>query len=67
MSDITTGQIRKALEQHFESILRNPNWDVIGDILGELDPDGYDPGVSHTEEEDFAYELWGRGRIVFDG
>jgi len=64
--EITTGQVRKALIDHFEVMLRNPSWDTIADILGDLIP-GYEPGTTeYAEIEDYAYGLWGRGRIVFD-
>lgn len=65
-NDITTGQVRKALEEHFTVMFRNPSWDTLADILGDLIPD-YEPGTTEfAEVEDYAYGLWGRGRIVFD-
>ena len=64
--EVTTGQVKKIIVDFFESQMMNPNWDVIGDGLAELIPD-YEPGISHQDEEDYAAELWGRARIVFDG
>ena len=64
--DITTGQIKKIIVDHFQSQMMNPNWDVIGDGLAELIPD-YEPGISDPDVEDYAAQLWSRARIVFDG
>lgn len=65
MTEITTDQIRKVLNTHFESEIWNPNWDVIADIVGELDPECELTGAERAEAEQAAYTLWSRGKVVF--
>ncbi len=64
--EITTGQVRAALENHFRIMFMNPSWDTIGDIIGDLAGDEYEPGTyPWSELEDYAYGLWGRARVEF--
>lgn len=63
MAEITTGHLRQALNEHFRTVLRNPNWDVIGDIVNEMDPD-MKPAL-YGEACDAAYTLWAQGKVAF--
>lgn len=66
MAEITTGQVREALRNQFDVMFKNPSWDTISDLIGDLDPD-YEPGtLGYQEVEDYAHNLWGRARVVFD-
>lgn len=64
--EITTGQVQKAVQKHFEIMFMNPSWDVICDILGDMDPDYRAGTTEYAEIEDYAYGLWGRAKVVFN-
>lgn len=67
MTQITTGQIKEALVRHFQTVFVNPNWDVIGDILTEIDPDLSPESPEYADAGDAAYTIWHQGRVSFDG
>lgn len=64
--EITTGQVQEELRKHFEAMFMNPSWDVISDILGDLDPEYMAGYTEWADVEDYAYSLWGRAKVVFN-